>query len=230
MPGDTLFDHAQIITTPDQPQREVETDPVPATAPPCKTLRFQAEKDPEKAAFHTCRCSVPGQYGRGLPCAFANWVVAIAFELAKSAPKDRDVKRYVDATQLTPEKPLEFLLSVKTLGPNYDSKTLAFPGFYAFHDTPSDQGVRLLSTLYSKAIDPDEDLGIDHRAGYRGEPGECIVGRYFAAGFKERGPNKADLAYSENHIDIRTLVCRSQEDLETLYMKILGTKLAGAKE
>lgn len=232
MLGDTLFDHTQDETgsTPENPDQR--TNPIPA--PTCKTIRDPEKKDPAAAEVQICRCSVerpiPERNDRELPCAFADWVERTATELAKSAPKDRDISRYINGAELTPERPLEFLLSIKALGPNYDSTTLAFPGFYAFYDTPSDQGVILLSTLYSKAIDLAGDLGIDHRAGYRREPGECIVGRYFAAGFKERDESKAELAYSENHIDLRNLVCRDQEDLEALYLKILQSKLDGAKE
>ena len=212
MNGETLFDHA-VPEASREPEGVTPDKAGETQAPSCATLRPGCGCDADETADENSR--------RGPGCAFAVWVADVAAQLAKSAPKNKDLPASATGRDLNPDGPLQFLISKKILGPHYESSTLAFPGFYAFHDVPSNQGVRLLSTLYSRAIDPEGDLGIDHRAGYRSEPGECIVGRYFAAGFREKGPSEAELAYAANHVDLRTLVCRTQADLERLYAKIV---------
>ena len=103
--------------------------------------------------------------------------------------------------------------------------SLLLPGFYAFCYNPPDQGIRLLVALYSHALDPRGDSRIDHRAGYRSEPGVCIVDRFFAAGFEEGGDNSARLAYVASHVDLRDLVCTTREDLHALYRNILKSRI-----
>lgn len=227
MNGETLFEH--IIPDPEKPEEHEgqtvtkedtqEDNQKDVQATRCETLQPECGCTTEDTDAHR---------GESVSeCAFSTWVAAVACGLTEDLPKDTDLPSSATTRDLHPDGPLDLLLSLKVLGPHYESKTLAFPGFYAFHDRPADQGVRLLGTLYSKAIDPRGDLGIDHRAGYRREPGECIVGRYFAAGFVEHGENEAELAYCANHIDLRKLVCRTQEELEVLYQKVLQAKLPG---
>lgn len=202
--SDTLFDHA--VTSPQT--RKTVRGPLN-----CATLK------------PGCGCMIPEDDPSETRCAFAAWVAAVAQDLAPSAPKDRDLPQEDQGLDLDPKTdPLSYLLSKKALGSHYPGEMVALPGFYAFHDNPLDQGVWLLSVLYSRAHDPEGDLRIDHRAGYRTEPGVCRVERFFAAGSVEDGDNRAELAYTANHINIRHLVCRTQEDLESLYTRILDNR------
>ena len=158
--------------------------------------------------------------------AFRAWVAAVAKDLALSAPKDLDLPERDRGCIPDPgEDPLSFLLSKKALGSHYPAGKGMLPGFYAFHYDPPDQGIRLLVALYSHALYPQGDSGIDHRAGYRSVPGICIIDRFFAAGFEEDGNNRVRLAYVANHVDLRDLVCTTQEDLQVLYQNILKSRI-----
>jgi hypothetical protein len=201
MTGDTLFDH-QVE------HQEEHEDQVEAIR--CRTLA------PD------CGCS--RKVGT---CAFSTWAVAVSHGLAISAPADINLPKNDAAPVPDPvADPLGFRLSKKALGSHYPGERVSLPGHYAFSYNPLDQGVVLLNVLYSRAHEPVETLTIDHRAGYRAyEPGVCRVERFFAAGFIEKGENKAELVYSENHINIRALVCRTQEDLEALYRKIMQSRI-----
>ena len=198
MTGDTLFDH-QIES---QEERDTQVESLS-----CTTLK------PE------CGCGNE----RGSCCAFAAWAVTVAQKLAASAPADRNLPDSDDVPVPDPTNdPVGFLLSKKALGSHYPGELVALPGHYAFSYNPTDQGVMLLNALYSSAHDPLQTQAIDHRAGFRAyEPGVSRVERFFAAGFLDKGEKGAELAYSESTINIRELVCRTQEDLEILYQKIL---------
>jgi hypothetical protein len=203
MREETLFDHA--ISEPGQAQApEVPRPPLLCTTPGTD-----------------CGCETTDGPSEG-SCAFAAWVRAVAQDLALSAPKDADLPEGERDLELDPVRdPLAYLLSKKALGSHYPGEMVALPGFYAFSYDPLDQGVRLLSVLYSRAHDPAGGLSIDHRAGYRAEPGVCRAERFFAAGFIEQGANGAELAYAANHVSIRDLVCWCREDLEALYRRVL---------
>jgi hypothetical protein len=206
MIGDTLFDHQ---------------------------LEHQEEREPEGEHL-TCKTLAPdcGCSHESGTCAFSAWAADVAQGLAVSAPADIHLPKNDDAPVPDPvADPIGFLLSKKALGSHYPGEHVSLPGHYAFSYNPLDQRVVLLNVLYSRAHEPVETLTIDHRAGYRAyEPGVCRVERFFAAGFIEKGENKAELVYSENHINIRSLVCRTQEDLKALYMKILQSKLTRTRE
>lgn len=198
----TLFDHEQASKC-------------PKTRPRCETLH------------QVTACGCVG------PCRFASWATAVAADLALSAPdkvSEKEPEGGYPSGYPDEGTPVAFLLSQKALGAHYPDPEAAFPGFYAFSYNPLDQGIRLISTLYSRAHAANTGSGagsgargpVEHRVGYRVEPGLFRPENFFAAGVVRREDATADLVYAVEPIDIKSLICRTQEDLEVLFARIVS--------
>lgn len=204
----TLFDH------------EVPNKEPAAPAITCKTLgpACGCYTPPDKKEQQTQRT--------GTTCAFPAWVSAVAHRLSVSQPNEADLPAADRGSGPDPETdPIAYLLSKRALGSHYSGRQLALPGFYAFQHNPLDCGITLVCVLYSAAHDPADDPHIDNRAGYKTDPGLTRLERFFVAGFVDDPQSGTQLSYSAERVNIRHLVCWTQEDLEALYAKILRAKL-----
>lgn len=209
----TLFDHG----TPDkEPASPAVTCKTLNPSCGCPTTPVEKAQETDKPGT-TCAFAI---------CAFAAWVRAVAARLSVSQPNEADLPEANRGSGPDPETdPVAYLLSKRALGSHYSGRKLALPGFYAFQHNPLDCGITLVCVLYSAAHDPADDPRIDNRAGYKTDPGLTRLERFFVAGFVEDPKGGTQLSYSAERVNIRHLVCWTQEDLEALYTKILRAKL-----